>query len=110
MSPQPYSAAYTHEFAEQLASREFRSLAALVKEKCDLIVAEPYTACRSERLRFDFSGKRSGQVGRGVRLIYTICEECRDQGDQQRNDLECCAAEECDLTRVTFLTITRHYR
>ena len=109
-NPPPYSAAYTAEFAGQLESREFRSIAAVIREKCALILGDPYGACRSERLRHELSGKRSAQVDRGVRLIYTICEECRRLGDEERNQLDCCLAETCDLTRVTFLTITRHYR
>src|SRR3990172_13419749 len=109
-NPPPYSPAYTAEFAGQLESREFRSIAAVIREKCALILGDPYGACRSERLKHELSGKRSAQVDRSVRLIYTICEECRQLGDQERNKLDCCPAETADLARVTFLTITRHYR
>lgn len=108
-SPQPRNPAYTAEFIHALESPEFRSLARLIKQKCYLLLADPYGACKSERLKFDYAGKRSARVNKSVRLIYTICEECRAVGDEERNALECCLAEDCDLSRVTFLTITRHY-
>jgi len=85
-------------------------MAAVIREKCTLILAHPYEACRSERLKHEWSGKRSGHVDRAVPLIYTICEECRKLGDQELNNLDCCLAESPELTRLTFLTITRHYR
>lgn len=85
-------------------------MAAVIRQKCVLILADPHRACRSERLRHELSGKRSAHVDQAVRLIYTICEECRNLGDEERNQLQCCLAESCDLTRVTFLTITRHYK
>jgi Txe/YoeB family toxin of Txe-Axe toxin-antitoxin module len=109
-NPPLYRGVYAQEFSDQLVSRDFRSKASQIQQKCKQILQAPYTACRSERLKHESRGQRSAQIDRLLRVIYTICEECRTQGDMEFNQLDCCAEEDADLTRVTFLTITKHYR
>lgn len=80
-----------------------------IERKILLIRTAPTAACKSERLKWDFSGKRSARLDRRHRIIYTICEECYQQGDQGRNLMDCPGCEDVSAQTVNFLDITDYH-
>jgi Txe/YoeB family toxin of Txe-Axe toxin-antitoxin module len=79
------------------------------ESKIRLILSAPRTACHSERLRWDFAGKRSARLDRRYRIIYTICEECYQQGDQGSNLMDCLSCDNVSIETVTFLDILDYH-
>lgn len=104
-----YDAQYSETFSDKKNNPKFRSLVKRIEEKCSLIREAPYTACRSERLRWNLRGKRSGQLDDRFRLIYIVCEECINQDDKLWNDSDCPDCEGIALKRVRFIDITDYH-
>ena len=75
---------------DQLESRRYRSRRARIEARIDELLKEPLLAARSERLRHEFAGLRSARVADATRLIYRVCQECRQLGEQERLPLDCC--------------------
>ena len=80
-----------------------------IEGKIKLVRSAPLTACKSERLRWDLSGKRSARVDQRWRLIYAICEECHQRGDQGRNLMDCPECEQVPSKTVNFLDILDYH-
>ena len=104
-----YDARYSATFLEKKASKRFRGLQDDIQEKCNLILQAPYGACKSERLKYEYRGKRSGRLGASLRIIYTICEECYKAGDQEQNLMDCPDCPEVLLKTVNFLDIIDYH-
>ena len=105
-----YAARYTATFKNRLKERHHAQQAKRIRAKCEMIVAHPYTACKSEPLKHSYVGKRSARVDGRYRIIYAICEECYNQGQQEANLSDCADCDDVPLKTVTFLDITDHYR
>lgn len=106
-----WRAEYSPQFEEDLNDPRFSDSRPAVIAKCKLLLNNPYTAAKAERLKGDLRGKRSARVNRQVRIIYTICEEC------QRENLwptynRCCQDPSVRAPKtVNFLALSRyHYR
>ena len=75
-----------------------------------LLAEDPYSAAQSERLRHDYSGLRSAVLLAQWRLIFKVCEECKREGLQERNPLDCCRDEIVLPDRtVNIIDISDHY-
>lgn len=103
----PYDAQYSETFNAKKNDPKFQGQDERIKDKCNLIRSAPYTACRSERLKWKWSGKRSGHLDKRFRIIYMICEECIRLGDKKRNN--CADCEGIALRRVRFIDITDYH-
>jgi len=108
-SGEVYEARYSTTFLEKKASKKFRGLQDMIRKKCNLILQAPYSACKSERLKYEFRGKRSGRLTDNHRIIYTICEECYKAGDQEQNLMACPNCPEVPLKTVNFLDIIDYH-
>lgn len=104
-----YEARYSATFLEKKASKAFRGLQDAIRKKCNLILQAPYGACKSERLKYEYQGKRSGRLKGTYRIIYTICEECYKAGDQEQNLMDCPNCPEVPLKTVNFLDIIDYH-
>ena len=104
-----YEDEYSATFKEKVASARFRLIARRIQQKCNLIRQAPYQACRSERLKGNYRGKRSGQLNERFRIIYMVCEECIKQGDQEWNLEDCADCEGNPVKRIKFIDITDYH-
>ena len=105
-----YTVRYTETFKKRLKDRLHSQQANKIRAKCEMIIAHPYTACKSEPLKYSYVGKRSGRVDQRYRIIYTVCEECYKQGHQQANLSDCADCEDVPPKTITFLDIVDHYQ
>ena len=83
---------------------------ALIERKLVQIRTAPRAACKSERLKWRLSGKRSARLDQRYRIIYTICEECHQQGNQGRNLMDCPSCENVPSNTVNFIDIIDYHR
>jgi Txe/YoeB family toxin of Txe-Axe toxin-antitoxin module len=104
-----YEAQYSDTFFRKKNGLQFRHIVKKIEEKCNMIREAPYTACRSERLRGDLRGKRSGQIDRRLRLIYMVCEECINRNDYRHNHKDCPDCTKIPLKRIRFIDITDYH-
>jgi Txe/YoeB family toxin of Txe-Axe toxin-antitoxin module len=102
-----YDDDYSEIFLLKKKSPQFSSLAKTIQKKCDLIRQAPYGACKSERLRYNLTGKRSGRINDQYRLIYMVCEECIKTGDQINNSCKGCQNKPLKIVR--FIDITDYH-
>lgn len=105
-----YEGRYTQRFFDQLEEKTFRQQKDKIRDKCEMILQDPFHACKSEPLRYEYKGKRGGRLDNRYRIIYTICEECYKQGHLEANRLDCPNCADVPMKTVTFLDITDHYR
>ena len=105
-----YAGRYTETFLKRLKEKAYSQIRTKVREKCEMILQHPRTACRSEQLKHTYRGKRSARLDDRYRIIYTICEECHRQGLRESNLADCPECENVPMETVTFLDITDHYR
>lgn len=82
----------------------------LIEKKINMIRQLPYSACRSEPLKWRYRGKRSAEIDRSPdRIIYTICKECYRQGHRESNIMDCPPCEFIPLETVNFLDILDYH-
>ena len=99
-----YEAVYETLFVRNL--RRYSSMRQPIKRRVDRVLADPYH--NTERLG-DASGKlnligcRSARVDRNFRIIFVICEECRNI-----QECEFCFCESLSDKAVVFLTVGPH--
>ena len=105
-----YTGRYTETFTKRLSEKPYSQQPKKIREKCEMILQHPYSACKSEPLKGTYSGKRSARLDNRYRIVYTICEECYTQGRQNANAHDCCDCNDVPIETVTFLDITDHYR
>ncbi len=99
-----YKAAYERRFPKDL--RRYRSLRKQIHRRITQVLANPYQ--RTERLGrrtsgMDLRGCRSARVTRNFRIIFVICEECR-----QVPECRFCLCDELPDRTVVFLTVGPH--
>jgi len=105
-----YAGRYTETFRNRLGEKPYLQQTSKIRSKCEMILEQPYKACKSEPLKHMFAGKRSARLDECYRIIYTVCEECRKQGHQETNLADCPNCIDVPIQTVTFLDITDHYR
>lgn len=82
---------YSRQFRAQLETRPFLQRNSEIAARLQTMFADPYTAARAKRLTGRHTGRRSARLDRRWRIIYRLCVECRQLGDQARAPLDCCA-------------------
>lgn len=99
-----YEAVYEERFVRNL--HRYSSIRQNIKRRVDRVLSDPYQ--NTETLA-DASGKlnlrgcRSARVDRNFRIIFVICEECRNIPE-----CEYCFCENLDDKTVVFLTVGPH--
>ena len=100
-----YEPAYTARFKKNY--ERCRNLRERIEEATLQVIADPYV--RTERLtekgKLNLRGCRSVHVGYHFRIIFVICEECR-----QESRCEYCFCEGLPDNTVVFLTVGPHDR
>jgi len=89
-------------------AKKYRHLKKILDQKVQLLSQNPYTHCKSELLVGELKGLRSARFSKSIRLIFSICEECRARKFQH---LVGCVPELCeslDAKTVVFLTLGPH--
>ena len=104
-----YDSDYSETFLEKKNSPSFKNLITTIENKCNLILQAPYSACKSERLKWNYRGKRSGRINDQYRVEYMICEECIKQNDYDYNHTDCPDCQRVALKRVRFIDITDYH-
>lgn len=100
---------YSLQLLDQLESRRYRSRRSRIESRIDELLKDPFRAARSERLRHEFSGLRSARMVEELRLIYRLCQECRQLGEQGRLPLECCLDDSTVDRTINLLCLSDHY-
>jgi mRNA-degrading endonuclease RelE of RelBE toxin-antitoxin system len=101
-----YTDVYEEQFVKNL--RHYAGLKVQIKRRVERICQNPY-----ENTEFlgDVSGKlnlrgcRSARVDRNFRIIFVVCEECR-----QVRECQYCFCDGLDDQTVVFLTVGPHDR
>ncbi|MBU1172736.1 MAG: hypothetical protein KKD44_24520 [Proteobacteria bacterium] len=99
-----YEAVYEEQFVKNL--RRYSSMRQSIKKRVDRVLKNPY---HNTEFLGDVSGKlnligcRSARIDRNFRIIFVICEECRNI-----QDCEFCFCEELQDKTVVFLTVGPH--
>lgn len=101
-----YDGVYEEQFVCNLM--RYSSMRKRIRKKVELILDDPYD--RTEYLGrvsggLDLRGCRSARVSRNFRVIFVICEECRNVKGCQY----CFCEDRADET-VVFLTVGPHDR
>lgn len=105
-----YQARYSQTFSDHLRDPRFSGMLQDIKRKTEMIMQQPYTAAKSEKLKYNWARKRSARVDDRFRLIYKICEECEKRSEGEPNHMtNCLSCDEIPATTVNFLDITDHY-
>jgi mRNA-degrading endonuclease YafQ of YafQ-DinJ toxin-antitoxin module len=94
-----YKACYTQQFRRSTKKADQKAL----KEACEEILADPYNARDSHRLRYDWAGFRAATFTGPDRIIFRVCEECVRLREQKVRPLGCCEQESPDNAIVTFV-------
>lgn len=81
---------YSRQFRAQLETRPFLQCKARSPAPAD-IVRRPLHGGAGETADGPHAGRRSARLDRRWRIIYRLCVECRQLGDQARAPLDCCA-------------------
>jgi len=99
-----YEAVYENLFIRNL--RRYSSLKKLTKKRIDRILINQY---HNTEFLDDLSGKlnligcRSARIDRNFRIIFVICEECRNF-----KECEFCFCNDLPDTAIIFLTMGPH--
>lgn len=110
-----YKPLYHPNFLRRLKKKKFASWKPGLQEAVRKILADPYKA-RYKKLgkkyRYDYRGKSSYKLGNGDRIIYMICEECKNDREDYQLNLEYNCARYCNIQSsketVVFLTFGSH--
>ncbi len=99
-----YGAVYEKLFKQNL--RRYSSKRQPIKRRVDRLLTDPYHNTEflgdaSEKL--NLSGCRSARIDRNFRIIFVICEECRNI-----HECEFCFCENLPDKTVVFLTVGPH--
>ena len=99
-----YEAVYEELFTRNL--RRYSSIRQPIKRRIDRVLTDPY---HNTEFLGDASGKlnlvgcRSARVDRNFRIVFVICEECRNI-----QECEFCFCENLPNKTVVFLTVGPH--
>lgn len=81
----------------------------LLQETVMQLEADPYK--HSERLKGNLNGKRRIPVGQRWRVIFLICEECKELEEEQKNDCyQCDIHKSADVIVSALMPRKRDYR
>jgi mRNA-degrading endonuclease YafQ of YafQ-DinJ toxin-antitoxin module len=94
-----YSDRYTREFQRSIKKVDRGKL----EQAIDEILADPYNARGSHRLKHDWSGYRAADFEGPDRIIFRVCEECIRLNELALHPLDCCDEEDRDGARITFV-------
>ena len=101
-----YEALYEEEFVRNL--RRYSSIRQNIKRRVERVLSDPYQnaeAIADASGKLNLKGGRGARVDRNFRLIFVICEECRNTPE--------CEYGYCDDLpdkTVVFLTLGPHER
>lgn len=99
-----YEAAYEDLFVRNL--RRYASISKAIKLRTEKVLEDPYTG--TEALgdisgRLNLTGCRSIRIDRNFRIIFVVCEECRNI-----SECEYCFCDDLPDKTVVFLTVGPH--
>jgi mRNA-degrading endonuclease YafQ of YafQ-DinJ toxin-antitoxin module len=101
-----YKPYFSPEFQKQTEKRQH--LKKILANKIKLLCENPYSNCKSEMLVGELKGLRSARVTKSFRIIFTICEECRNRRFQNFVGCSNIFCKEMDLRSIIFLTLGTH--
>ena len=105
-----YQARYSLTFDARLTEQRFANLLKTIKNKTEMVMQAPYGAAKSEKLKYDWTRKRSAHVDDQYRLIYKVCEECRKRSEIEPNHMtNCLPCEGVPAQTVNFLDIVDYH-
>ena len=105
----PWRVRWSAQLLRQLSRRPYGPMRGDIDRVVDRLTIDPYHAARAERLKHPFTGLRSARIGRRIRLLYRLCEECRTFGDQSRRPIDCCETGATPARTLNLLYLTDHY-
>ncbi len=99
-----YEAVYEKLFVQNL--NRYSAIRRNIRRRIDRVLKDPYH--NTEFLeditgKLNLTGCRSARIDRNFRIIFVICEECRN-----REDCEYCFCENLSNKTVVFLTVGPH--
>nr|VFJ47446.1 MAG: hypothetical protein BECKDK2373C_GA0170839_101832 [Candidatus Kentron sp. DK] len=101
-----YIALYERQFVRNL--KKYHSLRGRIKRCVDSVLADPYIHTEfldDKSGNLNLKGCRSRRVDRNFRVIFVICEECRNI-----SRCEYCFCEHLSDNNIIFLTVGPHDR
>ena len=101
-----YNTYFLPEFLNQL--KKYAHLKNLVQKKINLLALNPYSNCKSELLLGELKGLRSARLTKSFRIIFVICEECKNRNFARYIN---CPQKYCNsfsLKTIIFLTFGPH--
>lgn len=101
-----YKPYFAPEFLKQ--TEKHRHLKKILANKVKRLCENPYANCKSEMLVGELKGFRSARVTKSFRIIFTICEECRNRKFQNFVGCPDTICKEMDLKTIIFLTFGTH--
>lgn len=102
-SHKPY---FTPEFLKQI--EKYRHFKKILVNKIKLLIENPYVNCKSELLVGELKGLRSARITKSFRVVFVICEECRNRKFQKLTGCSSALCKEMDLKTIIFLTFGPH--
>ncbi len=101
-----YKPYFTPEFLKQ--TKKHQHLKNILTNKIKLICENPYINCKSELLVGELKGLRSARVTKSFRIIFAICEECRNRKFQRLVGCSNTLCKEMNFKTIIFLTFGPH--
>jgi len=95
---------------KQMRSKRHRALRVRVEASLQILLNDPYRARRAKRLSGEYAGLRSAHIDAYWRLIYRLCEVCREFGDASRRPLACCLTGATPNNTLNVLCVSDHYQ
>ncbi len=99
-----YTAVFEKQFTLNL--RRYTSLRQRIKRRIERILSDPYInteALADASGKLNLRGCRSARIDKNFRLIFVICEECR-----QMPECDYCFCNDLLDKTVVFLTVAPH--
>lgn len=105
-----FQARYSQTFNERLIEPRFANLVTTIKRKVEMVMQAPYGAAKSEKLKYNWTRKRSAHVDDQYRLIFKVCAECQKRSEDEPNHMtNCLPCEGVPTQTVNFLDITDYH-
>jgi len=101
-----YKGVYEEKFIRNL--RRYSSIRQNIKRRVERLLSNPYQnteALNDASGKLNLQGCRSARVDRNFRIIFVICEECRNIPE-----CEYCFCDDLPDKTVVFLTVGPHDR
>lgn len=101
-----YNPVYTQTFEKQLRELGGKFLE-IIKEKIQNLVNDPWHNTRF--LKGQYRGKRKLWLNRTDRLVFVICEECRELNHKIYNQCEDCGSIPENTLKIGFIIFGHKY-